>query len=65
MEVPLGQAVRLVGRRVVGVERAGVDFGKRVVQRAAIAKGLMDRRVEAIENAELELIRAFEEILHI
>ena len=58
----IGEAFNLAREALaIGVESAS----ERVVQRAPIAKGFMDRRVETIENPKLELIRAFEEILHI
>ena len=42
-----------------------VHFCQRIVQRLAIAQRLVDRRIEAIENAQLELVRALEEVLEV
>ena len=42
-----------------------MHLGERVVQRLAVAQRLVDRRVESVKNAQLELIRALEEIFKV
>ena len=40
-------------------------LGQRVVQPLAVAERLVQRRVEAVEEAQLELVRALEEVLEL
>ena len=49
----------------VAGERAAVDLGEDVMQGAAKAEGLVYGGVEAIEQAQLELVGAFEKVLEI
>ena len=42
-----------------------MHLGQRVVQRLAVAQRLVERRVEAVEDAQLELVRALEEVLQV
>jgi hypothetical protein len=49
----------------IAADRAGVHLGQRVVQRLAVAQRLVDRRIEAVQDAQLELVRALEEVLEV
>jgi hypothetical protein len=42
-----------------------VRLGERVVQPLAVAECLVQRRVEAVEESKLELVRALEEVLEL
>src|SRR5262245_36161974 len=53
----------LVG--VVTTDGAGVDFGERVVERAAVTQCLMERCVETVQDAQLELVRTLKEVFDI
>ena len=65
MQVRLDEPRHLGRVGDVAAERARVDLGERVVQRLAVAERLVDRRVEAVEDAQLELVRALEEVLEV
>ena len=49
----------------VAVEGPLVDLGQRVVEALAVAERLVQRRVEAVEEAQLELVGALEEVLQL
>ena len=55
---------RSLGDEVAG-ERPLVDLGQGVVQPLAVAERLVDRRVEAVEEPQLELVGALEEVLEL
>ena len=61
----LDQRGRLAGVDLLAAQRARVHLGQRVVQRLAEAERLVDRRVEAVEDAQLELVRTLEEVLEV
>ncbi len=53
-----------VGHDVAG-DRALVDLGHHVMDGLAIAECLVDRGVEAVEETQLELVGALEEVLQV
>jgi hypothetical protein len=61
--VPLDELWHLGGIGDVTANGAGVNLGERIVERLAVAKCLVDRRVEAVQDAQLELVGTFEEVL--
>ncbi len=65
VQVRLDQARHLARVRDVAADRARVHFGQRVVQRLAVAERFVDRGVEAVEHAQLELVGTLEEVLEV
>jgi hypothetical protein len=65
MQVRFDQKRHLCGINPFAVNGTCVHLGKSIVQGLPVAEGFMDGRVEAIKNAELELVRTLKEVLQI
>ena len=65
VQVPIDQVLGVQAGDDVAVDGALVHLGHHVVDGLAVAEGLMDRRVEAVQEPELELVRALEEVLQV
>jgi hypothetical protein len=63
MEMPIHEFLGRRRSQDITVQGTLVCLGERVVQSLPIAECLMQRRVEAVKEAELELIRALEKVL--
>ena len=65
VQVLVHQVIGVQAGDDVAVDGALVDLGHHVVDGLAVAEGLVDRRVEPVQEPELELIRALEEVLQV
>ena len=65
VQVLVDQVIGVQAGDDVAVDGALVDLGHHVVDGLAVAEGLVDRRVEAVQEPELELVRALEEVLQV
>lgn len=65
VQVPVDEHLRL--RRVddVALHSALVHLGHHVMERLAVSEFLLQRRVEAVQEPQLELVRAFEQVLQL
>ena len=59
------EGLGLLSRKQVAVDRALVDLGERVVKAFAVAERLVDGWVEPVEEPELELVVALEQVLQL
>ena len=65
VQVLVHQVIGVQAGDDVAVDGALVDLGHDVVDGLAVAERLVDRRVEAVQEPELELVRALEEVLQV
>ena len=65
VQVPVHQVFGVQAGDDVAVDGPLVDLGHHVVDGLAVAEGLVDRRVEPVQEPELELVRALEEVLQV
>ena len=65
VQVPVDQVLGVKVGDDVAVDRPLVDLGHHVVDGLAVAERLVDRRVEPVEEPQLELVRALEEVLQV
>jgi hypothetical protein len=58
VQVRSQQPLDIVLRGELSADRADVHLGQGVVERIAVPERLVDGRIEAVEDAQLELVRA-------